>query len=323
MPFPAKANIAVFLTHPEVEGWNFRQRHADLLLAAFPDATVSIAADEAQFVQHLADADVVLTWRFRQEWFAHAPRLRLLVTPAAGRDFLDNIVPPDNVLVRFSAFHGELMAETAVGMILGVLRGVLPAQALQNGADPWSRRELAARMRPLRGAHVMLAGFGNIGRWCGKLLKPFGVRLTGVARRRFDRPEFFDEADRIIPAAAVNAELPGVDALLLCLPGGGETDNWLGAQRIALLPAHALVVNIGRGNALDEQALIAALRADRLGAACLDVFRLEPLPADSPLRTCPRCYLMPHASAIAPNYLDLFVRELAGWGKSGESRDSK
>lgn len=322
MFFPAKAKIAVFLTHPEVEGWIFRQRHADVLLSAFPDAKVSIAADEAQFLGFLADADIALTWRFEQVWFAHAPRLRLLVTPAAGRDFFANIKPPDNVQIRFSSFHGELMGETVVGMILGVFRGVLSAHALQNATARWPRRELAQRMRPLRGAHVMIAGFGNIGRWCGRLLKPFGVRLTGVARSHLDRPGYFQESDRVIMTAAVDAELSAVDVLVLCLPGGAETDNWLNAERIALLPPHALVVNIGRGNAIDEPALTAALSADRLGAACLDVFQEEPLPVDSPLRTCPRCYLMPHASAIAPNYLDLFVRELTGWGKSSESKES-
>lgn len=301
--------IAVWLTHMSVAGWNFEERHAAQIQAVWPEAVISVAANRNEFVAALRQAEIALVWQFEQEWFAAAPVLKMIVTPAAGRDFLDNIEPPTDVTVEFSAFHGELMGETVAAMILSVLRGVLAAYALQQTVNPWPRETLAGRMRPLRGSRVMIAGFGNIGSWTGRLLKPFGVHLTGVRRSAAKVPAYFDPDDRLITAGQVDRELGGTDVLVLCLPGGKATDNWLSAARIALLPEHAVIINVGRGNALDEVALIKALEAGRLGAACLDVFREEPLPPDSPLRCCPRCYLMPHASAIAPNYLDLFVRE--------------
>ena len=97
---------------------------------------------------------------------------------------------------------------------------------------------------------------------------------------------------------------------MLCLPASPDTDGILDARRLELLPAHAGIYNVGRGNAIDERALAAWLAARPLAAACLDVFREEPLAADSPLRALPNCLILPHLSAIAPDFLDLFVEEL-------------
>ena len=107
----------------------------------------------------------------------------------------------------------------------------------------------------------------------------------------------------------LDALLPTADHLILALPATPETDGLVDAARLARLPLRAAVYNVGRGNVLDESALARALVRGRLRAACLDVFRQEPLPANSPLRTAPNILLMPHASAIAPEYLDLFLDE--------------
>ena len=104
--------------------------------------------------------------------------------------------------------------------------------------------------------------------------------------------------------------LPDTDHLVLCLPASPGTEGILDDRRLQLLPAHAGIYNVGRGNAIDEQALASWLASHPLAAACLDVFREEPLAADSPLRSLPNCLLLPHLSAIAPDFLDLFVEEL-------------
>ena len=80
-------------------------------------------------------------------------------------------------------------------------------------------------------------------------------------------------------------------------------------RRLGLLPENATISNIGRGNSLDEAALATALREGRLAAAWLDVFHNEPLEEDSPLRSCRNAFIMPHCSAVSPNYLELFCDE--------------
>jgi phosphoglycerate dehydrogenase-like enzyme len=164
-------------------------------------------------------------------------------------------------------------------------------------------------MRPLRGSHLVILGFGNVGRWVGKLAKPFGVRITGMSRRPRPQPEYFTAGDAVTPANRLDTVLPHADHLMLALPSGPATDHIIDRRRLALLKPQAWLYNIGRGNAVDTAALAKALAAGRLAGACLDVFEEEPLPADHPLRALPNVLLMPHASAIAPNYLDLFLNE--------------
>jgi len=207
-----------------------------------------------------------------------------------------------------------------LGMMLGHCRGIIASERLRH-SHPWPQAKLAKTMKLLRGSHVAILGFGHIGEWIARLAKPFGVQITGIKRVASPPPSYFSAADRIVTIARLHETLPTVDHLVLALPADKTTDRIIGKAELALLPPHAAIYNIGRGNAIDENALHEALTAGRLSGAYLDVFAVEPLPASSPLRNCPALFLMPHASAIAPNYLDLFVDELAPYLRSlsGES----
>ena len=307
-----------YITHPDVRGWNLEPRHADRLAEDIPGLQVRICPDEEQFVAALPEADVALVWRFRQEWVPLGHNLRLLATPAAGRDYFA-VDLPACVKTSYGQFHGAIMGETVVGMILGMCRGILPAADRQR-AETWPRAALSAGMRRLAGSRVTILGFGQIGCHIAYLLKPFGVQLTGVRRSTMPPPPFFGPRDRMATLADLDQVLRSTDHLVLCLPGTPQTDHVIDARRLALLPNTATLVNVGRGNAIDERALLNALHANRLGGACLDVFDTEPLPPESPLRSCPNLWLMPHASAIAPDYLDLFVEEFAERWHAGELR---
>lgn len=304
--------VAVHITHPHVPAWGFTVDHARRLAGAVPGFRCRLCTTREAFHAALPEAQAALVWTFCQEEFALAPRLRVLATPAAGRDYFA-VSAPAGVTLLYGRFHGRIMAETAVGMLLAMVRGLLPA-VTTHAADPWPRAALAQVVRPLRGSHAVVLGFGHIGSWVGRMLVPFGVRVTGIRRRPPPGgmpPSGFGLADRVLPVDALDAVLPAADHLVLTLPAGPGTDDLIDARRLALLPPHATVINLGRGNALDEGALAEALRGGRLAGACLDVFRAEPLPADSPLRSCPRLWLFPHSSAISPDYLDLFVDDLA------------
>ncbi len=293
-------NIAVFLRHDEVSAWQFSDRQAELLRLRLPGAAVTLCRDETEFISALQHADCAVVWRFKQEWFVHAPGLRVLATPAAGKDYF-SIIPPDGLHMIYGSFHGELIGETVVGFLLGMSRGIL-ASVTEHAGEDWPRRKLADIMVPLRGSNVTILGFGSIGRWIARLLEPFGVNITGVGRR---------DGDGCIGIAGLDRILPGTDHLVAALPGTPETRHLINRERIALLPRHATVTNIGRGSVIDSEALADALEEERLAGACLDVFEEEPLPPESRLRCCPHLWRMPHASAIAPNYLDLFIEDFA------------
>jgi phosphoglycerate dehydrogenase-like enzyme len=292
---------------------------AERLRQALPGATVTVHDTEESFARGLADAEMGIGWRFRQAWIDAAPRLRWLATPAAGHDYFQLTLRP-GLRLTYGRFQGPLMAETVAGMVLGESRGLLEGVRLQTAGEAWPREALAPRLRSVRGTHAVIVGFGRIGEWTGRRLKPFGVRVTGIRRHpeTDPRPSWMEAEDRILPVSQLNAALADADHVILVLPRSAETDRLMDAGRLALLPKRAVLYNVGRGNAVDEDALALALRDGRLRAACLDVYSREPLAADSPLLQTPRLYLMPHLAAVAPDYLDHYIDELAGlWRAQG------
>ncbi len=302
--------ITIWLNSPEVPQFTFQERNLTLLKSLLPGTVIIPCATEKEFVEQLPRTTIAIVWVFRQEWFVLAPRLAWLATPAAGKDFF-TVTPPTGLFMSNGTFHGKIMAETVAGMILAQCRGILAAARLQP-THSWPRRELSRLMRSLHGARVTILGFGQIGRYIGGLLKPFGVHLTGIKRTVSPPPEYFDSEDFILPLDALEGVLPGTDHMVVVLPRSPQTDDILDAGRLGLLPPHAYLYNVGRGNAVDENALVSAIREKKLAGACLDVFKQEPLAEDSPLRSCPEILLMPHASAIADDYLDLFFEEFSG-----------
>lgn len=298
----------MWLTDPVVRCWNLSPAQAQRLRRAIAPVPVTVCRSAASFRSALGHAHVAIGWVFRQEWLSAAPNLEWIATPAAGRDYFQ--VDRPGLDITYGGFHGRIMAETVVAMILAENRGLLAACRCQAAGDPWPRPVLSGSTRCLAGTHAVIIGFGRIGQWIGRRLKPFGVRITGIRRHpRRERPGYFDPADRVTGLAGLDAALAGADHVVLALPSDTGTDNLLNAGRIRRIRRGAAVYNVGRGNAIDERSLAAALRRGQLRAACLDVFGQEPLPADSPLRRAPRLLITPHASAIAPEYLDLFLDE--------------
>ncbi|MCH2364893.1 MAG: D-2-hydroxyacid dehydrogenase [Planctomycetes bacterium] len=299
--------ISAWLTHPDIPCFNLSREHADFIEASLEGVRVKICRDREEFTASLNESEIVLVWTFLQEWFAQAPKLRWIVTPAAGRDYFQ-VETPEGIAIDYCSFHGEIIAETVIGMLLAHCRGLREVDLLTR-TNPWPRRELAAKLVPLRGSRLTILGFGSIGAWIAKLAKPFGVRITGIRRQPDPAPEFFEDGDKLLGIESLDEALANTDHLVLALPSGKETDQLMDERRLGLLPENATISNIGRGNSLDEAALAAALREGRLAAAWLDVFHNEPLEEDSPLRSCRNAFIMPHCSAVSPNYLELFCDE--------------
>lgn len=308
--------LLLFLQNP-IPCFQVTDGQARCFEAALPDSAdrpVRVCRTEEEFTALLPQATAVFVWTFRQEWFDLAPRLRHVCTPAAGRDYF-KVVPPEGVTMHYGSFHGAIMGETALGCLLAWCHGLLPfANAMKtDDASPWPRLDMARHGRRLAGSAVTILGYGHIGRIFARMLAPFGAKVTGVTRT--PHPELADEAAALGVALAtadrLDALLPATDHLVCFLPSGVATTNLLDARRLALLRRGAALYNFGRGNLIDEQALADALASGHLGGAVLDVFQSEPLPGDSPLRHAPNCWLYPHASAFAPDYLDLYFAKCA------------
>ncbi len=304
-----KKQLIIWLTHDEIECFRFDELSLEVLKSALPNMKITLCKSATEFKNALPKAFAVAVWFFKQEWFSLAPNLRLLITPAAGKDYF-KVSAPDNVKLHYCSFHGEIMAETVLAMMLATCRGVLPLAWMREGL--WPRSELQHYMRPFHGSNVVIIGFGAIGSVIGRLAKALGARIIGIKKHLAPLPDYFASNDRVLLLGELDDILPETDHLVLCMPDVSETTNIIDAKRIALLPRHAWIYNVGRGNAINDDALASALISSQIAGACLDVYDEEPLPKDSVLRKAPNVLLMPHASSISPEYMGLFTDELIG-----------
>ena len=251
-------------------------------------------------------------------WLKRAARLRWLCSDFAGVEkYLDEAIwpSPDCLLSNSSGAYGPAIAEHIVMVLLMLLRRMPEYQsAMAERAWP-----CLTPIRSLTGSRVVVLGTGDVGRSAARRLRALGAAVTGVCRSgRAEEPAF----DRVLPVGQLNELLPQADALVMALPATAETAGILSRERIALLGPQALVVNVGRGSAIDQPALVEALTARRLAGAALDVMEPEPLPPDHPLWQCPNTILTPHVSGNMALGLtcdldvDMFCRDLgryAAW----------
>ena len=265
---------------------------------AAPGDEIVVVRSERAFLRALPSATHAVVWEFKKEWFAIAPKLRVLATPGAGRELLptDDELPQKVVRVN-GRFHGTIMSETVVAFMFAHARGLYAAEEFRRKGDLWPRTAISPFCSMVAGTHAVILGYGKIGHAIAAKLEALGVKVTGIRRRN---------------APSLKTACRTADWLIVVLPSDTGTDNMVDSSVLRALPRRAVLINVGRGNAIDEKALAAALRSRRIAAACLDVFKREPLEADSPLAAdLPNLHRLPHASALAPDYLPLFFRELA------------
>lgn len=172
-------------------------------------------------------------------------------------------------------------------------------------------------VRELRGDALVVLGLGAIGREVARLAKSFGMHTIGINRHGRSDSEHIDETH---PPDRLHDLLGRADALVVTMPLTEETRGMLDARAIGCMKSGAIIVNVGRGQLIDEQALVQALREGRLGGAALDVFSTEPLPDDSPLWDLPNVLISPHTAArsihenerIAALFIENLHRYLGG-----------
>lgn len=301
-------HISIWMNHPVVEYMRFSEKNRDSLQKLLPEVTLSVHTSHTTFKESLEHADIALVWVFNQKWFAIAKKLKWIALPSAGKDHI-HLDLPESIILTNSSFHGKVIAETVLGAMLGFSRGLFWASQNQNNYM-WPQKEIVPQLAPLKGSHLVILGFGNIGSHIARLAKPFGVRITGIKRTLIDLPDFLNkDEDKIITIKDMDKILPEVDHFVVVLPRDKATDDIIGKKRLNLLPKHSYIYNVGRGNAIEENALAEALRTNRISGAYLDVFKNEPLEKNSPLRECSNLLMTPHSSAWAPNFFDLFIED--------------
>lgn len=291
--------------HNPVDAFSIKPRHLDAIRAAFPDAQIEITESNSIFRDSLGEVDCVLTWVFKQEWYANAPKLKSVFTPAAGHDW---VAADESGRVRnfYGHFHGKIMRESLLSMMLYFNRRVQKSQADQ-GNKVWGRMGYSD-CAALFNQRVLIVGFGALGQSMAELLKAFGANITAV-KRSITGFENHPLADKVVTSDQLEQELPNADHVVLVLPGGAGTEGVFSERHFNAMKPGAYLYNLGRGNCYSEEDLLNALQGGRLAGAGLDVFSEEPLPDTSQLWNQPNVLITPHSSAISREYIDLFIQE--------------
>lgn len=234
------------------------------------------------------------------------PSVRLVQLLSAGADAALPVVPEEIAIANAKGVHDAATAELGVGLVLASQRG-FDEFATAQAKGEW----LPRRFRPgLADKRVLVLGYGSVGRALARRLAPFEVSLTAVASRA---REGDDLVEQVHDVKTLPALLPEQDIIISVLPGTEATHGILDEEALTAVPDGGLVVNIGRGPALDTEAALG--HAGRLRFA-LDVTDPEPLPADHPLWSAPGVIISPHTGGVTdafrPRMVDLLRRQLRG-----------
>jgi len=245
-----------------------------------------------------------------------APQLKWLHVFNAGVDhpIYNEMMERGARLTTSSGSTAEPIAQTAIAGMLMLARN-FPRWLAAQPRHLWDPMRTPDTLpRDLSEQRVLILGLGKIGNEIARLAKGLGMPVTGI--RRSGR-HAGDHADAIEPPERLDNALAHADWLVIACPLTVETRGLIDAQRLARLPKGARIVNIARGEIVDEPALIAALQSGHLGGAYLDVFAEEPLPASSPLWDLPNVLVTPHNSAAAAGndqrVYEIFLGNLGRW----------
>lgn len=246
-------------------------------------------------VHEAADAPpcrYALVWGAQPALYAAQPGLEAVFSMGAGVEHLlgDPALPAHLPLIRLEdAGMAAQMAGYAAWGVLRHLRGFDASAAAARRGEDWG----GWRSPPATGARVGVMGLGVMGQAVLAALAPLGFTLRGWSRSPRDIPGVACH----VGADALDGFLAQLDALVCVLPHTADTEDLLDARHLAQLAPGALVLNAGRGSLIVEADLLAALDSGQLGAAVLDVFREEPLPAGHPFLSHPRVTVTPHIAA--------------------------
>ena len=223
----------------------------------------------------------------------HAARLEWFQSQMAGVDpyIKDGVVSEDVVITNVTGAFGLAISDHMVGCVFELYKKLHLYRDNQN-KSLWKDM---GTVKQIEGSTVLIVGLGDIGKCFAKKMKALGAYTIGVKRRPSEKPDYVDELSL---QDCLDCSLSKADIVALCMPDTAETRGMFSAERIAKMKDGAVLINIGRGSAIDTEALCDALESGKLYGAALDVFEKEPLPSDHRLWSIPNAIITPHISGF-------------------------
>lgn len=266
----------------------------DVLEGPIPADSIVTADTPAESRDHIETVEAVVTYDFDDDLLAAATNLRWIQCLSAGVNHyeLDAIRAREIILTNSSGIHAEPIAEQVLCYLLMFERGLVEGVRQQAG-NAWERFEGGE----LRGKALGVIGVGAIGSRVAALGSALGMEVVGTKRDTSDCPNAVDE---LYAVEEYHDLLLRSDYVVLACPLTEETEGLIGREEFRMMSSETVLVNIARGDVVDEEALIRALRSKSIRGAGLDVFSEEPLPADSPLWDLSNVVVTPHMAGSTP-----------------------
>ncbi|MBQ6223170.1 MAG: D-2-hydroxyacid dehydrogenase [Solobacterium sp.] len=268
---------------------NDQQKEQIRYLCSLYDYSTVFCVKEDAFSQ-VEDAEII--YGYDAKLLEYAKELKWFASTWAGvNSYLKSeYLREDTILTNAGGCFGVTISEHMIAVLIMMMRRIPEYEKIVENGE-WRNDFL---IDTIYGKTALVLGTGDIGTRFAERLKAFKpVRIIGVNRSGEKKSDIYDE---VYPVTELDTYLPEADIVAMSLPETLETQNVLSAERIALMKEGAYLVNVGRGTSIDEDALAQALNEHKLKGAALDVFRVEPLPLDAPIRNAENVLITPHCA---------------------------
>ena len=274
-------------------------------------------SEREEIAGRAAEFDAVIGARVGREFLEKASNLKYFIIPFAGIPPQDMEVLPEfpNITVLNSHFNAAFVAEHAWALLLAAVKRICPTHEKMRLGD-WTPRYGHQWGGTLAGKTLLIIGYGSVGREVARIARAFHMKVQGVKRTPAEAPEL----DFIGTREDLPNLLPGADAIVVALPGSENTKSFIGEREFGLMKDGVFLVNVGRGNVIDEDAFYDALKSGKIGGAGIDTWWIYPrdresrpntFPSKHPLQEFDNLVFSPHRASHVENRENNRMRDLA------------
>lgn len=284
-------------------GFKFSDENISELRNDFPQHDFIVVDDNAVTNEQVKNAEVMVGFP-DPKILKNAVNLKWLHLSSIGVDkHVDRnlYANPDVLLTNSSGIYGKSISDHIVGYMIALTRN-FPFFIRNQEKSAWIKKDAN---KDIFGSTALIVGLGDVGRNLAMKLKAFDVHTIAVKRTMTDKPDYVDE---LYTTESLDSLIPRADFIILCLAATPETTGIMNKERIALMRKDAYLINIGRGNLIDQDALYEALSENRIAGAAEDSSVPEPLPADSRFWNLDNLIITPHCSGKSPT---TYIRQYA------------
>ena len=269
-------------------------------------------SSENDIKTHIHKLDILHCYEIKSDFFSHAsPNLKWIQIGAAGieKSLLDAVLKSKVIITNASGIHASPVSEYVISSMLFFSKIFRDFEVFKN-TKKWTQWDIAKKIVELKGQTIGIIGYGSIGKEIAKKAKAFGMNV--IATRRLQKKvESNKFVDQLIPTSDLKVLLKNSDYVVISCPLTPLTTNLISLKELKLMRENAIIINIARGQIINQDDLINALENKIISGAALDVFAKEPLEESSKLFDLDNVIISPHISGNYPNYQKDMVDQFA------------